>query len=65
MCAGARVVEAVRERARDKGGLFDTIHVRRGGEQPMSMPLFNVIASTYARYCAIYLHRFSIQEDSS
>jgi hypothetical protein len=47
MCAGARVVEAVRERARDKGGLFDTIHVRRGGEQSMSMPLFNVMASTY------------------
>lgn len=36
MCAGARVVEAVRERARDKGGLFDTIHVRRGGEQSTS-----------------------------
>ena len=38
MCAGARVVEAVRERARDKGGLFDTIHVRRGGEQSTCNP---------------------------
>ena len=32
MCAGARVVEAVRERAKDKGGMFDTMHVRRGGK---------------------------------
>ena len=33
MCAAARVVQAVRERAKDKGGLFDSIHVRRGDFQ--------------------------------
>ena len=33
MCAAARVVQAVRERAKDNGGLFDSIHVRRGDFQ--------------------------------
>jgi hypothetical protein len=31
-CAAARVVEAVRKRSKNKDGLFDSMHVRRGGE---------------------------------
>jgi len=33
MCAAARVVEAVRKRSKNKDGMFDTIHVRRGDFQ--------------------------------
>ncbi len=33
MCAAARVVKAVRQRSNDEEGLFDSMHVRRGGEQ--------------------------------
>ncbi|KAL7547776.1 hypothetical protein ACHAWF_011053 [Thalassiosira exigua] len=33
MCAAARVVEAVRKRSKDKDGLFDSMHVRRGDFQ--------------------------------
>jgi hypothetical protein len=36
MCAAARVVQAVREKAKDWGGanaLFDSMHVRRGDFQ--------------------------------
>lgn len=32
MCAAARVVEAVRKKSKNKDGLFDSMHVRRGGE---------------------------------
>jgi hypothetical protein len=32
MCAAARVVEAVRERSKNKNRQFDSMHVRRGGE---------------------------------
>lgn len=33
MCAAARVVEAVRKRSKDKDGLFDSVHIRRGDFQ--------------------------------
>lgn len=33
MCAAARVVEAVRKRSKDEGGLFDSMHIRRGDFQ--------------------------------
>jgi len=33
MCAAARVVQALRERAKDNGGLYDSLHVRRGDFQ--------------------------------
>ena len=32
MCAAARVVQAVRQRSKHEDGLFDSMHVRRGGE---------------------------------
>ena len=32
MCAAARVVQAVRKRSKDKDGLFNSVHVRRGGK---------------------------------
>jgi len=33
MCAAARVVEAVRKRSKNKDGLFDSMHIRRGDFQ--------------------------------
>jgi hypothetical protein len=39
MCAAARVVQAVRQRSKHEDGLFDSMHVRRGGEHMKSVAL--------------------------
>ena len=70
MCAAARIVQAVRQRSKHEEGLFDSMHVRRGGE---CKQLHCVITDHIARQSSVQTNlsslsyspctRFPIQED--
>jgi hypothetical protein len=68
MCAAARVIEAVREHAKENkncennrdGGIYDALHVRRGDFQypPVLLPaeeLYNISKDALPQGCTLYI----------